>query len=126
MPHRTRIGLTVPEGAEEEYPERPLRAGDRSGDSLRIEDLSSGARLVVRTETAAYDLTVISPSLRQVVVCGGTYFPRPLGAHVDGCSSDGCFLEVGAIRVGCSLELRIGTGLVVTAPVRSIGFVHHS
>jgi hypothetical protein len=112
VPQRTRVGLTAPEGA--------------SGESLRLEDLSPGARLVVRTETAAYDLTIISPSLRQVVVCGGTYVPRPLGAHVDGCSSEGRFLEVGAIRVGCSVELRTGTGVIVTSPVRSVGFVHHT
>jgi hypothetical protein len=109
-------------GSEE--PNAPRR--DREYDALRLEDVSPGARLVIRTETAVYQITVIAPALRQIVVCGGPHFPRPVGVHLDGCSSDGRFLEVGAIGIGCSLELRTRNGVVVTGPVRSIGFVHHA
>jgi hypothetical protein len=50
-------------------------------------------------------------------------FPMPTGVHLDGCSERGRFLEVGTIHIGCSLEFRTPHGLVVTAPVRSIGYI---
>ncbi len=92
--------------------------------ALRVQDLLPGDRLVVRTDQNVYHLAVIEPAARQVVLWGGSLFPNPVGVFLDGCSRDGRLVEIGAICVGCALELRTGRGMVVTGAVRSIG-VHH-
>ena len=92
---------------------------------LRLADLSAGDRLVIRTDHTVYQLAVIDPLRRQVVLYGGPFFPSPVGVYLDGCSRDGRFVELGAVGIGYSLEFRTGTGTVVTGVVRSIGVIHH-
>jgi hypothetical protein len=92
--------------------------------SLRIDELVAGDRLIIRTDQEVYDITVIAPARRQIIIEGGTPFPKPVGVRLDGCSSNGRFLELGAIRLGCALEIHTAHGLIVTGPVRSIGFRH--
>jgi hypothetical protein len=99
-------------------------AADPQQQVIRVRELSPGDRLVIRTDHTVYHLAVIEPDTRQVVLWGGPFFPNPVGVHLDGCSRDGRFMEIGAICIGCSLEFRTGTGTVVTGVVRSIGVVH--
>jgi hypothetical protein len=108
--------------AESVLPSGPTRARERG---LQVESLTPGDRLIIRTASAAYTLTVIAPHTRQVLVWGGVLFPEPINARLDGCSSGGAFLRVGGIAVGCTLEFRTPKDVLVTAPVRSIGFVEH-
>jgi hypothetical protein len=115
----------VATSAELEEVEPNLSSPPPRQPALRIDELATGARLVIRTETVVYQMTIIDPRTRQAVVSGGPLFPLPMGVQVDGCSCQGMFLEIGSICIGCSLELRTPHGLVVTAPVRSIGYVQH-
>ena len=92
---------------------------------FQIEQLWAGDQLVLRTANTTYELTVVSPSAREVIIRGGHFFPERTGVRLDGCSLGGAFLKLGGLYVGFSLELRGDTGVVVTSPVRSIGFVQH-
>ena len=111
--------------AESQEVEPSLSSPPPRQPALRIDELAPGAHLVIRTETVVYQMTVIDPHTRQAVVSGGPLFPAPIGVQVEGCSCQGMFVEIGGICIGCSLELRTPHGLVVTAPVRSIGYVQH-
>jgi len=89
---------------------------------LQLKELCAGDHLAVHTASAVYDLTVVSPRDREVVICGGS-FPTVTSARVEGCSRDGAFLRLGSLAVGCAMELTTSTGVVVTEPVTAIGFL---
>lgn len=93
---------------------------------LQIEALSPGDRLVVQTANGDYDITVLAPEARQVIVQGQPAFPEPVNACLDGCSLEGAFQRLGSVAVGYALEFRTTSGIVVTKPVKSIGFVPHA
>jgi hypothetical protein len=107
---RTSVIATVP---------RPSERG------LQIASLAPGDRLIIRTRAAIYDVTVLSPVTRQVLVTGGVLFPEPINARLEGCSSNGSFLRLGSVAVGSTVEFRTPKEVVVTAVVQSIGFVEH-
>jgi hypothetical protein len=94
-------------------------------EGMQVEELWAGDQLVVKTANTAYEVTVVSPRGREVVIYGGNFFPERTRVHLDGCSLRGAFLKLGGIYVGFSLELRGEGGVVVTSPVHSIGFVQH-
>jgi len=102
--------------------EGPIAAAPALIQGLQLGDLCAGDHVVVHTASAVYDLTVVSPRDREVVICGGS-FPTATSARVEGCSRDGAFLRPGSLAVGCAMELTTSTGLVVTGPVTAIGFV---
>jgi hypothetical protein len=93
------------------------------GDGIQIERLWAGDQLVVRTLDWSYDLMVVSPRAREVVIRGGTRFPSLTAARLEGCSIDGTFVKAGTIAVGCAIELSTAAGPVATAPVTAISFV---
>ncbi len=94
-------------------------------EGLQVDDLWAGDELVVKTANTSYEITVVSPRSREVIICGGSFFPDRRRVHLDGCSLRGAFLKLGGIYVGFSLEVRSDGGVVVTSPVHSIGFVQH-
>jgi hypothetical protein len=92
---------------------------------LQLEELCAGDHLVVYTASTVYDVTVVSPRHREVVIRGGI-FPAITAVRVEGCSRDGMFLRPGTLAVGCAMELTTSTGVVATEAVTAIGFVRRT
>lgn len=105
--------------------ELKLPPAEEPEQGLQIQALSAGDCLIARTANGAYQVTVLAPTSRQVLVYGEPFFPHPVNARLDGCSLGGAFLRLGGLAVGCAIEFRTESGVVVTAPVRSIAFVEH-
>ena len=74
--------------------------------------------MLVWTKNSLYRIVVMEGS--NVYVQGGTFFPDPTSAHLDGASMGGGFLQVGWIGVGLVMEIRAGGMHIVTSPVRAI------
>mgnify|MGYP003580292011 CR=1 FL=1 len=88
-------------------------------DSVHLTDLPPMTTLLVWTMNSFYRVVVTDGA--SVFVQGGTYFPEPTSAYVDGASiSGGGRLMVGGIGVGLLIEFHTGTTRVVTSPVLAI------
>jgi hypothetical protein len=74
--------------------------------------------LIIWTWNSVYRLVVLEGS--DVLVEGGSFFPEPTLAHVDGASAGGSLLTTGWIGVGLLLEFRVGAKRFVTSPVVAI------
>jgi hypothetical protein len=92
---------------------------------VQVEDLWAGDELVIHTTNSTYEIRVIAPESREVIIRGGKFFPEPRRAAIDGSSLGGAFLKLGGIYVGFALEIRGDNGVIVTSRVRSVGFVQH-
>jgi hypothetical protein len=90
---------------------------------IQIERLWAGDQLIVRTLDASYELMIVAPRAREVVIRGGGRFPGTTAARLEGCSIDGALVKAGAIAVGYAVELTTAAGPVTTMPVRAISFV---
>lgn len=74
--------------------------------------------LLVQTTNSLYRVvTTLGP---EVYVQGGTFFPDPVLAYLDGASVGGSCLRVGWIGVGFFIEIRSGGRCIITSPVRAI------
>lgn len=90
-------------------------------DGVRIDELKELDTLVVQTAHHTYELTVVNPSIAEVLIRGGTFFEKRTLARVVGASMGGASsLKVRGIYVGFKIELQIGTSRVVTSRVRKI------
>ena len=92
---------------------------------VQVEDRWPGDQLIVRTANSTYEIAVLTPADREVVIRGGRFFPERTRARIDGCSLGGAFLKIGGIYVGFALELRGDDGVIVTTRVRSVGYIQH-
>ena len=87
-------------------------------DSVHLTDLPPQTTLLVWTMNSFYRVVVADGP--HVYVQGGSYFPEPTSAHIDGASIDGGMLMVGWIGVGLLIEFRTSNNRVVTSPVLAI------
>jgi hypothetical protein len=83
-----------------------------------LRDLEPLTTLVVHTRNTRYRIIVTRGD--DIVVQGGTFFPDPTPAHLDGASMGSSFLKLGWIGVGLRMEIRAGSQRIVTTMVRSI------
>jgi hypothetical protein len=90
-------------------------------DGVRIDELKELDTLVVKTAHHTYELTVINPSIAEVLIRGGTFFARRTVARVVGASMGGSSsLKIRGIYVGLKIELQIGKTRIITSRVRKI------
>ena len=87
-------------------------------EGVHLRQLPPLTMLLVWTKNSLYRIVVTEGS--SVYVQGGTFFPDPTSAHLDGASMGGGFLQVGWIGVGRLMEIRAGGTRIVTSPVRAI------
>ena len=83
-----------------------------------LRDLEPLTTLVVHTRNTRYHIIVTRED--EIVVQGGSFFPDPTQAHLDGASLGSSFLKIGWIGVGLRMEIRAGGQRIVTTSVRSI------
>ncbi|MEE2775489.1 MAG: hypothetical protein VYE73_01820 [Acidobacteriota bacterium] len=87
---------------------------------LSVEHLDPISPLVVHTENTAYEITVLDPRSLRILVQGGSYFPHPTPALLEGSSFGGSLLKQGWIGAGLRMEICAEGLRVVTSRVQSI------
>ncbi len=87
-------------------------------EGVHLHQLPPLTTLLVWTRNSLYRIVVTEGS--NVYVQGGTFFPDPTSAHLDGASLGGRLLKAGWIGVGLLMEIRAGGTHIVTSPVRAI------
>ena len=90
----------------------------QQADSVKLDQLEPMTTLVVRTLNSLYRLIVADGD--NVLVQGGSFFPEPTFAKLDGASAGGSLLKTGWIGVGLLMEFRAGGKRIVTSPVLAI------
>ena len=90
----------------------------RHVEGVELRQLEPMTTLLVWTWNSRYRLIVANGS--DVLVQGGSFFPEPMPAHVDGASAGGSLLKMGWIGVGLLIEFRVKGKRIVTSPVTAI------
>jgi hypothetical protein len=100
--------------------------GAAEGDQgISIDEIETGATVVVRTFHSTYHLVVFSRTERTVLASGGA-FPEETPVVLQGATTGGNLVRTGWIGVGLRLELTDGERRVITSRVRSIDIIHNS
>jgi hypothetical protein len=81
----------------------------------RLEPLTT---LFVQTRNSIYRLVVKEG--RDVLLQGGSFFPEPTPAHVEGARASGSLLKTGWIVIGLLMEFRVDGKVFATSPVMAI------
>ena len=87
-------------------------------EGVELGELEPMTTLLVWTWNTLYRVVVAEGS--EVLVQGGSYFPEPTPAHVDGASTGGSPLKTGWIGVGLLMEIHVRGKRIVTTPVIAI------
>jgi hypothetical protein len=93
-------------------------AAAASGPGLAVAALQPLSALLVQTRNTCYHIIVSRGS--EILIQGGSFFPEPTEAHLDGASFGTSLLKVGWIGIGLRMEIRAGDRRIVTTAVRSI------
>jgi hypothetical protein len=116
-------------GTEGRRPARPARvargatldgfvAEATTGPGVALRDLTPLTSLIVHTRNSRYHIVVSQGD--EILVQGGSFFPDPTPARLDGSSLGQSLLKLGWIGVGLRMEIRAGAQRIVTTTVRSI------
>jgi hypothetical protein len=92
---------------------------------LSIDEIETGATVVVRTFHSTYHVIVVSRTERTILVSGGA-FPETTSVVLQGATTGGNLVRTGWIGIGLRLELTDGKRRVITSRVRSIDLIHNS
>jgi hypothetical protein len=87
-------------------------------DGVHLRQLPPLTTLLVWTRNSLY--RIVSMEGSNICVQGGTYFPDPTSAHLDGARLGGSCLKVGWIAVGLMMEISAGDRHILTSPVHAI------
>ena len=90
-------------------------------DGIGLADVDAFTTLVVQTDNSVYQITILQPYRREVVVQGGAFFPERTRACLSGSSFGGSCLKLGWVGVGLHLEFHAEDQWIITSHVRSIG-----
>jgi len=93
-------------------------AAATNGPGVVLRQLEPLTELMVQTRNTTYRIVVSRDA--DIVIQGGTFFPDPTRAHVEGASLGGNLLKVGWIGVGLRMEIVADGRRIVTTAVRSI------
>lgn len=89
-----------------------------SGPGVALRQLDPLTELTVETRNTRYRIVVSHDA--DILIQGGSFFPDPTHAHVEGSSLGGNLLKVGWIGVGLRMEILAQGRRIVTTAVRSI------
>jgi hypothetical protein len=91
---------------------------------IHLRDVEPLTTLVVRTHNSRYRILITEGTA--AIVCGGTFFPEPTPARIDGSSCGGTLLKVGWIGIGLRMEIFTNGRRIITSPVRDVTLEHAS
>jgi len=97
--------------------EGALRACD---DAVCLDACHHFEKIVVNTRHSEYEFIVLQGDAGDVLVRGGSRFPRFRRALFVGSTAGGAALEVNTIDVGSRMELLLGNRIVITSTVTEI------
>ena len=89
-------------------------------DGIGLIDVDAFTTLVVRTENSVYQVTILKPHAREVLVQGGAFFPVHTKACLNGSSFSGSCLKLGWVGLGLRMEFHAEDQWIITSHVRSI------
>ena len=89
-------------------------------DGIGLTDVDALTTLMVRTDNSVYQITILQPYAREVVVQGGAFFPERTRACLSGSSFGGSCLKLGWVGVGLHMEFHAEDQWVITSHVRTI------
>ena len=89
-------------------------------DGIGLIDVDAFTTLVVRTENSVYQVTILKPHAREVLVQGGAFFPVRTKACLNGSSFGGSCLKLGWVGLGLRMEFHTEDQWIITSHVRSI------
>src|SRR5262249_5159877 len=75
---------------------------------IHVESLDAMASLRVYTQNSTYEIVLISPWSREILLRGGRFFSEFTPARLAGSSLGGSFLKMGGIYVGFKMEINSG------------------
>src|SRR5262245_55420874 len=87
-------------------------------DGVELDQLEPMTTLIVRTRNSHYRVIVAEGD--DVLVQGGSFFPEPTPARLDGASAGGNRLRKGWIGVGLLMEFRARGQRIITSRVLEI------
>ena len=87
-------------------------------DGVDLDQLEPMTTLFVQTRNSHYRLIVANGD--DVLVQGGSFFPEPTPAWLDGASAGGSLLRRGWIGVGLLMEFRVAGQRIITSRVLAI------
>src|SRR5688572_9703132 len=93
-------------------------ADTNAATGVLLRDLQPLTSLVVHTRNSRYHLVIANGA--DVVIQGGSFFPEPTAARLDGSSLGSSFLKIGWIGVGLRMEICARGQRIVTTAVRAI------
>jgi hypothetical protein len=88
---------------------------------IQVDSLDEMDVLIIQTQNSTYEMTVLCPSSREILVRGGRFFPEFTEARLAGSSLGGSFLKLGGIYTDFKMELQAEGRVIVTSRVRTIG-----
>ena len=91
---------------------------------IGLTDVDAFTTLVVQTENSVYDITILRPHARDVLVQGGGFFTARTRACLTGSSFGGSCLKLGWVGVGLRMEFHANDEWIITSHVRSIAVEH--
>ena len=89
-------------------------------DGIGLTDVDAFTTLMVRTDNSVYQITILQPHAREVVVQGGAFFPERTRACLSGSSFGGSCLKMGWVGIGLHMEFHAEDQWIITSHVRSI------
>lgn len=99
---------------------------EQSSDSsdVMLESLNAFDTVIVQTHNSVYRMLLLDPKTGRVLVDGGGYLVEPSEALLKGSASVGSEFKVGAISVGCRLEMWVDERVFLTSPIESVQVKH--
>lgn len=89
-----------------------------AGAGVLLRELDPLTSLIVHTRNSRYHMVISAGA--EIMIQGGSFFPEPTAARLDGSSLGSSFLKIGWIGVGLRMEISAGGRRIVTTAVRSI------
>ena len=89
-------------------------------EGVGLTDVDAFTTLVVRTDNSVYQITILQPYAREVLVQGGAFFPERTRACLSGSSFGGSCLKLGWVGLGLHMEFHAEDQWIITSHVRSI------
>jgi len=89
-------------------------------DGIGLADLDPITTLLVRTENSRYEIVVVEPRRKLVLVQGGPFFPQATRAVLSGSNFGGSLLKVAWVGIGLHMEFRAGDQWIITSRVHAI------
>jgi hypothetical protein len=93
-------------------------ASTAAGMGVALGTVAPLTSLIVETRNTRYHIIVTRSD--EILVQGGSFFPDPTPARLEGASLGGSLLRLGWIGLGLRMEIRANGQRIVTTPVRTI------